>query len=171
MTKPRFQFKSPTMLPVLAGLALASVWFGLFLAWLAPWTVLVPEEEDPANAKELKAGQLFIVGNTHTSDHLIRECLQVYPGSTFTKRELQEAEWKLCRLRLFKCDPQHGIGPTVKLIDGESDFRDIIVQVQELPGNELLCAALEWRLAVVLGDIDGLRQALERFRRGLEGKL
>ena len=168
MVKIRKPVFSPIMLPILVGFGLAFVWLWLFFACLAPWARLVHEQNDVANAKQMKAGQVCILGNRHTSDWLIRSCLRIYPGSAITKADLQRAEHSLNMLGLFKCDPENGIGPAVRFVDGEGAFRDIVVQVEELPGNELHFAALEWRIAVVLEDIEGMRLSLERIRMELQ---
>lgn len=90
-----------------------------------------------------KVGQVIIVGNEVTQDRVIRRVLGLYPGQTLRYPELRIAEKDLARLNIFKLDPENGIRPTVSVLDpeGDSEYKDILVQVQETQTGSLLFGA------------------------------
>jgi polysaccharide export outer membrane protein len=86
-----------------------------------------------AKATPARVGQIHIVGNTKTEDAVILQQLSLLPGAELGYRDLQAAEQKLARLGLFVVDPDKGVRPTVTVVDadGDSPFKDIVVQVKE----------------------------------------
>ena len=90
-----------------------------------------------------KVGQIFIVGNEVTQDRVIRRVIGLYPGQTLRYPELRIAERDLARLNIFKIDPENGIRPTLIVLDqeGESEYKDILVQVQETQTGSLMFGA------------------------------
>jgi polysaccharide biosynthesis/export protein len=80
-----------------------------------------------------RVGQIHIVGNTKTEDAVILQQLGLLPGAALGYRDLQAAEKKLAQLGRFVVDPDKGVRPTVTVVDadGDSRFKDILVQVQE----------------------------------------
>jgi polysaccharide biosynthesis/export protein len=84
--------------------------------------------------KVLRVGQIQIVGNTMTANSVILEQLGLLlPGAVLSYPDLQKAEQKLARLGVFVVDADKGVRPTVTVVDAEGDspFKDILVQVQE----------------------------------------
>lgn len=89
-----------------------------------------------------KVGQIFIVGNEVTQDRVIRRVIGLYPGQTLRYPELKIAERDLTRLNIFKMDPENGIRPTLTVLENEdSEYKDILVQVQETQTGSLLFGA------------------------------
>ncbi len=90
-----------------------------------------------------KVGQVFIVGNDVTQDRVIRRVIGLYPGQTLRYPELRIAERDLARLNIFKVDPENGIRPSLIVLDpdGEAEFKDILVQVQETQTGSLMFGA------------------------------
>ena len=94
------------------------------------------EEMPPA-----KVGNVFIVGNDVTQDRVIRRVIQVYPGQDLRYPELRLAENDLARLGIFNTDPEKGIRPTLAVLETDSPYKDILVQVQEQPTGSLMFGA------------------------------
>ncbi|MBI3407880.1 MAG: BamA/TamA family outer membrane protein [Planctomycetes bacterium] len=96
-------------------------------------------QEKPAS----KVGQVFVVVNVVTQDRVIRRVIGLYPGQTLRYPELRIAERDLARLNIFKVDPENGIRPTLTVIDpdGISEFKDIVVNVQETQTGSLMFGA------------------------------
>jgi outer membrane protein assembly factor BamA len=103
------------------GVALAC-WFTVS-ANAAPYEV---SEKPP-----LRIGEVIIVGNTVTKDEVIRKTIALQPGQILCYPELRLAEINLMRLGIFEVDPARGVRPTVELLDGDGDYRDILVTVRE----------------------------------------
>lgn len=83
-----------------------------------------------------RIGRIIIIGNTATPDYIIRGTAALLPGQILTPPELRRAEIALGRLKLFVVNP--GCRPRVTVIgDPESEFKDILIQVQEKPGSRL----------------------------------
>jgi surface antigen-like variable number repeat protein len=78
-------------------------------------------------------GQIFIVGNTKTEQGIILDNVQLYPGAVLKYPDLQQAERNLRKLGIFEDDPVKGTHPTVLVMDpnGDSPYKDILIQVQE----------------------------------------
>lgn len=85
-------------------------------------------------------GQIYIVGNTVTRDNIIRRQLGLFPGQLFEYPNLKVAEANLARLNIFEMNAEQGIRPTVTVLDpeGDSNFKDVIVNVQETHTGSLL---------------------------------
>lgn len=86
------------------------------------------QEGQPARVGEIK-----IVGNTTTEDHVIRRQLMIYPGQVLSLPALRASEANLRRLGIFKVAPEEGVGPTITVLDpdGPSPVKDVLVEVQE----------------------------------------
>jgi outer membrane protein assembly complex protein YaeT len=92
-------------------------------------------QEKPA----ARVGQIIIVGNTVTRQDVILRELPLHPGQVLSYPDVKTAEKNLDRLGLFN-DPQTGARPTVTVLEpeGDSPFKDILVQVQEQRTGSLL---------------------------------
>ncbi len=90
-----------------------------------------------------KVGQVIIVGNEVTQDRVIRRVIGLYPGQTLRYPELRIAEKDLARLNIFKTDNENGIHPSLIVLDpdGEKEYKDILVQVQETQTGSLMFGA------------------------------
>ena len=90
-----------------------------------------------------KVGQVIIVGNDVTQDRIIRRVIGLYPGQTLRYPELRLAEKELAKLNIFKSDPENGIRPSLIVLDpdGEKEYKDILVQVQETQTGSLMFGA------------------------------
>ncbi len=86
------------------------------------------EEKEPA-----RVGDVMIVGNSVTSDNVIRRELNLYPGQILSYPDLLQAENRLRRLGMFEDDPSKGIKPSVEIEHPEVDqpYKKIVVRVQE----------------------------------------
>jgi outer membrane protein assembly complex protein YaeT len=81
-----------------------------------------------------KVSSIIIVGNDVTKENVIRRQLgAILPGQTLPYPDLKVAERNLASLQIFQVKPEQGIRPTVSVIDPdvESEFKDILVTVQE----------------------------------------
>jgi outer membrane protein assembly factor BamA len=105
------------------------------------------EEKPPA-----KVGQIFIVGNDRTDDTVIRKVIWLKPGQPLLYPEVKLAERNLERLGIFQVDKEKGIRPTVTILESDSEFKDILVQVQEAPtGSLILGASINSKGQLVVG--------------------
>ncbi len=93
------------------------------------------EERPPA-----RVGQVFIVGNERTRQNVILRQVPLFPGQVLTYPDLRLAERNLARLNIFEVSQDGGVRPTVSVLDPDSDseFKDIMVQVQETSTGSLL---------------------------------
>jgi outer membrane protein insertion porin family len=93
------------------------------------------QEKPPA-----RVGNIVIVGNEVTRDNVILRQIPLYPGQILTYPDLRIAERNLAKLNIFEVNPQTGVRPTVSVIDPESDteFKDVLVKVQEEPTGSLI---------------------------------
>jgi outer membrane protein assembly factor BamA len=91
--------------------------------------------------QKAKVGNVIIVGNDVTKDNVIRRVIQVYPGQDLRYPELRLAENDLARLGIFNTDPEKGIRPTLSVLETDSPFKDVLVQVQEQPTGSLMFGA------------------------------
>jgi outer membrane protein insertion porin family len=112
---------------------------------LPPLVVPAPAPQVEPPLSPLRVGQIFIQGNDRTKDDVIRRQLifaGLLQGQVLQTPDLREAERNLARLGIFEVDPQTGVRPTVTVIEPPSgiatDFRDILVRVQEEPTASLL---------------------------------
>lgn len=96
------------------------------------------QEGQPARVGEIK-----IIGNTVTRDNVIRRQLGIYPNQLLSTPDLRASERNLGRLGIFKTDPGTGQGPTVTILDPDSpsEYKDILVQVEEDRTGSLMFAA------------------------------
>lgn len=86
-------------------------------------------------------GQIFVIGNTATPQQVILDTLDLYSGGRDAHADLRRAERRLEKLRIFQVDRRKGIRPTVTFIpntDGTTNILDLLVQIEERPGNELV---------------------------------
>jgi outer membrane protein assembly complex protein YaeT len=86
-------------------------------------------------------GQVIIVGNTVTQDRIIRRVLGLYPGQVLRYPELKIAEAQLARLNIFESNPETGSRPTVQALENPTEFKDILVKVQETRTGSLMLGA------------------------------
>ena len=93
------------------------------------------QERPPVHVSEIK-----IVGNTVTRDNVILRQVPLEPGQLLSYPDMRVAEANLARLQIFKADPASGVRPTVSVIDpdGEGEFKDILVNVEEQPTGSLI---------------------------------
>jgi outer membrane protein insertion porin family len=93
------------------------------------------QEKPPA-----RVGEIYIVGNDVTRQNVILRQIPLYPGQVLTYPDLRLAEKNLAKLGIFETNGQTGVRPTVSVIDPDSDtdFKDILVQVQEEPTGSLI---------------------------------
>jgi outer membrane protein assembly complex protein YaeT len=93
------------------------------------------QEKPPA-----KVGEIRVVGNDVTRQNVILRQVPLYPGQPLTYPDLRVAERNLAKLGIFETNAQSGVRPTVSVTDLESDteFKDILVQVQETPTGSLI---------------------------------
>ena len=75
--------------------------------------------------KQIRVGNIFIVGNKKTADSVIRGCLP-FPGEPLDYPKIREAEKKLTALGLFS----EGVEIAV-IEEDKGNVRDIIVSVTE----------------------------------------
>jgi outer membrane protein assembly complex protein YaeT len=87
-----------------------------------------------------RVGSIIIVGNDVTRQNVILRQIPLYPGQILTYPDLRLAENKLRQLHIFEDDPQKGIRPTLSVVDPENDseYKDILVQVQEAPTGSIM---------------------------------
>jgi outer membrane protein assembly complex protein YaeT len=78
-----------------------------------------------------KVGQIFIVGNERTRDNVILRQLPLYPGQLLTYPDLRVAERNLARLNIFATTPDGSVHPTVEVMPSDTEYKDVLVTVQE----------------------------------------
>jgi outer membrane protein assembly factor BamA len=88
-----------------------------------------------------KVGQIIIKGNERTQDNVILKAIWLKPGQPLLYPEVKLAERNLERLGIFQVDTDKGIRPTVTILESDSEFKDIQVQVQEAPTGSLMMGA------------------------------
>ena len=93
----------------------------------------------PGVEPQLRVGEIKVLGNRWTKERVIRRQIPLEPGQVLSLPDLRLAEYNLARLGIFEVDPLHGIRPTVTVDpEGDSEFKNIIVQVQETQTTSLL---------------------------------
>lgn len=92
-----------------------------------------------AEAPPAKVGQVIIVGNEVTQDRVIRRVLGLYPGQTLRYPEMRLAERELSRLNIFEVSAD--ARPTLTVLDSDSEYKDVLVQVKETTTGSLLFGA------------------------------
>jgi outer membrane protein assembly complex protein YaeT len=95
---------------------------------------------DVEERKPARVGEIYIVGNEVTRDSVIRRQIPLYPGQILTYPDLRLAERNLAKMNIFEANPENGIRPQVTVIDPDSDseFKNVLVQVQETRTGSLL---------------------------------
>jgi outer membrane protein assembly complex protein YaeT len=93
------------------------------------------QERPPA-----RVGQIYVIGNEVTKQNVILRQVPLYPGQPLTYPDMRLAEKNLARLNIFEMNPDAGIRPTVTVLDpdGDSEFKDIQVNVQETRTGSLM---------------------------------
>lgn len=76
-----------------------------------------------------RVGRVTIEGNSVTQDRVIMNQLGIYPGQILQYPEIEDARMRLARLGIF--DPQNPPDITVLPNELDSEFKDILVRVQE----------------------------------------
>ena len=89
-----------------------------------------------------RIGEVIIVGNNVTQDHIIRRQLQeLQPGQILRYPELKIAEGNLARLNIFEMNPELGVRPTITPLESDNEFKDLLVKVQETRTGSLMLGA------------------------------
>lgn len=88
-----------------------------------------------------RIGEVKVYGNEVTKDKVIRSILELTPGELADSVALRRSQQKLMETRLFRVEPADGIVPTVQFdpnSDSESEFQDVIVNVQEAQTGSIM---------------------------------
>jgi outer membrane protein assembly factor BamA len=95
--------------------------------------------------RPLRVGEILIEGNQRTKEYVIRRQVifaGLLQGQILQTPDLRQAERNLARLGIFEVNPETGVRPTVTLIEPppgvDTDYRNILVRVQEEPTASLL---------------------------------
>jgi outer membrane protein assembly complex protein YaeT len=93
------------------------------------------QEKPPA-----RVGNIIIVGNETTKQNVILRQVPLLPGQVLTYPDLRLAERNLAKLNIFETNPATGVRPTLSIIDPDIDspYKDVLVQVQEMPTGSLM---------------------------------
>jgi hypothetical protein len=79
-----------------------------------------------------RIGRVIVVGNTVTSDQVIRRAVNLFSGDRIRATDLRPAEKRLERLGIFEMNAKLGGPPTVKEIPtDDANIQDILVVVKE----------------------------------------
>jgi len=99
---------------------------------------LVRLQYEVTERQPARVGQVLVVGNERTKQNVILRQVPLYPGQVLTYPDLRAAERNLTRLNIFEAN--ENVHPTVTVLDSESesDYKDILVQVQETTTGSLL---------------------------------
>jgi hypothetical protein len=119
-----------------------------------------PEFRGPVSGA--RYGRIIIEGNTDTPDRVILEHLDMRPGQKILFGQLQTARNRLYDCGAFMTNPWRDTGPTVVLLTNDLDeqFLDVLVRVEERPGNWLAFGMLELVEAMIILDPE---YALDRW--------
>ena len=92
-----------------------------------------------------RVGNIYIEGNTDTPAGVILIHVDLRSGQSFDPAALAEAERRLRASGLFKSNPWRGTGAIVRAVpnDFDSEFVNVLVRVEEGPGNWLLFGVME----------------------------
>lgn len=99
---------------------------------------LVRLQYEVAERQPARVGQVMVVGNERTKQNVILRQVPLFPGQVLTYPDLRAAERNLARLNIFEAsETAH---PTVTVLDpeNESEYKDLLVQVQETTTGSLL---------------------------------
>jgi outer membrane protein assembly factor BamA len=108
-----------------------TLFVGLSLVCLATVCSTTAPGAPPARAAAPRIGPIFILGNEITRQDVILDAVGLYPGQLLRAADLWAAEKNLERLGLFVVDRARGVRPTVVVLQGGDEFRDVLVSVQE----------------------------------------
>ncbi|MBY0527710.1 MAG: hypothetical protein K2R98_30210 [Gemmataceae bacterium] len=110
----------------------------------ASWRLNAEKERanlaEPMNNRRLRVGMVFIVGNEQSPQSVILRQIPFERGDVIRPIHLHAAQENLRRLGLFVVDPCRGIEPTVEVLDPDAmgNDKDILVNIKERPGNQLI---------------------------------
>lgn len=99
---------------------------------------LVRLQYEVAERQPARVGQIIIVGNERTKQNVILRQVPLYSGQVLTYPDIRVAERNLAKLNIFETNGD--VRPTVTVLDPENDseFKDLLVQVQETTTGSLL---------------------------------
>jgi len=99
---------------------------------------LVRLQYEVSERQPARVGQVLVVGNERTKQNVILRQVPLYPGQVLTYPDLRAAERNLTRLNIF--ESSENVHPTVTVLDpeNESEYKDLLVQVQETTTGSLL---------------------------------
>jgi len=94
---------------------------------------VVTVQYEIVEGKPVRVGNVQIIGNTRTEDRIVLRELGLYPGQILTWPDIRIAEQRLANLNIFEMNAETGVRPTVEVrdLDSPSEFKDIVVNVQE----------------------------------------
>jgi outer membrane protein assembly factor BamA len=107
---------------------LQALLFGLSLAGI------VTAEDAPKGQRQLRVGEVIVVGNEATQDSVIRRMMaDIYPNAVLDFAKLKAAERKLASSGLFVVDPATGTRPTISVLDrGDGgEYLDLLIELKE----------------------------------------
>jgi len=78
-----------------------------------------------------RVGQVIIRGNDKVPDHVILAKLGVFPSEVLIYEDLRAVEKALAESGLFNLDTERGIRPTVRVLESDNPYKDILIVVQE----------------------------------------
>lgn len=98
---------------------------------------------------------------------MILSTIWLRPGSFIRADTLSAARTDLRNRGLFKVNPWQDTTPTIAVIPSEFDwfYRDILIRVEEKPGNWPIFRLTELLEAAVKVDMDGFVRTLHRLER------
>jgi outer membrane protein insertion porin family len=112
---------------------------------------IVPEKDDAVRVvyevrqqsqEPAKVGKIYVVGNEVTQQRVILRSLGLYPGQYLRYPEVRIGENNLARLGIFENNPETGVRPTITVVeDGDSVFKDVVVNVKETQTGSLMFGA------------------------------
>jgi hypothetical protein len=136
---------------------LGRITLGVILALPLPFGVSVRGAEQPETGTPLaetsngqksgpKIGRIIIIGNCTVPESIILDQVaeaHFASGALLFRADSCKAERNLIRLDLFRNDDK--VRPTVKVLDHDSDseFKDILVIVEEKPSTQILMAIID----------------------------
>ncbi|AMV27535.1 Outer membrane protein assembly factor BamA [Gemmata sp. SH-PL17] len=115
-----------------------------------------------------RVARIKVDGNVHTPDSVILNelyALGLYPGRLLNRAKLPIAQTRLKKLGLFE-------DVTVAVIDNEfdSEYKDILIQIQERSWVWLTFAVEDTTIAVLTLDVDLYRSTAYRVQKKLWGQ-
>src|SRR5262249_14600390 len=102
--------------------------------WMLVFHVEEGTRTNPDDSKPARVGQIFILGNEKIPHHVILDRIPLYPGQLLNDADLRKAERNLARLNLFDPEPTLAVANP----DDDSEYKDILVTVQEAQTGSLL---------------------------------